>query len=699
MRMKERLECYLDAYTIANIYMIKDFYQGQSQNFHLKDEKNNIIPLSIQSKDDLGDYIRYTCTVDGEIIVGHDYLMYEEHAQYCPVQYSHIVKTKEFATNFIPEASVQLGCAYTPKQTTWTVWSPVAVWMEVVLHEKNGDRIIPMKRLEKGVWQASVKEDLLHTFYNYRFKVNGKIQDCCDPYNPFTGVNTKTSQVNSLDRLKLAKKIPTQPMAQDTDAIIYECSIRDMTSQKNNGFTHPRTFEAFSEENETTRLFNTGLTYIKSLGITHVQLMPVFDFGSIDEEHPDFYYNWGYDPMHYRALEGSYSTNPYDPEVRIIEFVRMVQDLHAAGLKVNLDLVFNHVWKREEFALDQLVPDYYFLMDSQGHYSNGSFCGNDIDTRPEMSERYLVDSIKMYIDAFDVDGFRFDLMGVLDYTIMNEIAKYAKSVKKDFMIYGEGWDMPSFVPPELRASQNNQAKMPLVGQFSDRFREVIRGSNDQLEHAGYSNGNVGRIYDAAIVMKASIPENRYDQPFKAVNYVECHDNHTMWDKNRVICFEEPRSSRMKKQVLSLAMVLLAQGTPFIHCGQEFGRTKHNLGNTYNRSDYFNMIDYHRRNDFEVVVEQFKALTRIRREHSSFRLNTAEKILTNVSTETIEDKVLVYRTRDEHESLVSFFNPTDQCFSYNLNQNAKVLFDSDLLNPPITNSIKIPPLSVIVVQLF
>ena len=200
-------------------------------------------------------------------------------------------------------------------------------------------------------------------------------------------------------------------------------------------------------------------------------------------------------------------------------------------------------------------------------------------------------------------------------------------------------------------------------------------------------------------MQASIPENRYDQPFKAVNYVECHDNHTMWDKNRVICFEEPRSSRMKKQVLSLAMVLLAQGTPFIHCGQEFGRTKHNLGNTYNRSDYFNMIDYHRRNDFEVVVEQFKVLTRIRREHSSFRLNTAEKILTNVSTETIEDKVLVYRTRDEHESLVSFFNPTDQCFSYNLNQNAKVLFDSDLLNPPITNSIKIPPLSVIVVQLF
>lgn len=698
MRMKERLECYIDGYSIVNIYMIKDFYQGQSQSFHLKDENGEIVPLSIQSKDDYGDYIQYTCMVDGEIEIGHDYLMYEEHAQFCPAQYSHIVKTKEFADSFIPDEDIELGCTCTPEKTTWTIWSPVAVWMEVILHEEEGDRVVPMERGEKGVWTASLNEDLLRTLYTYRLKVNGKVQECIDPYNPFTGINTRFSQVNSLDLLKLAQKVPTEPMKQDTDAIIYECSIRDMTSQKNNGFTHPRTFEAFTEENETTRILNTGLTYIKTLGITHVQLMPVFDFGSIDEDYPDFYYNWGYDPMHYRSLEGSYSTDPYEPEKRIVEFAKMIQDLHAAGMKVNLDLVFNHVWKREDYALDQLVPDYFFLMDSQGHYSNGSFCGNDIDTRPEMCRRYLLDCIKMYINVFDVDGFRFDLMGVLDYTLLNAIAEYAKSVKPDFMIYGEGWDMPSFVPSDLRASQNNQAKMPLVGQFSDRFREVIRGSNDQLEQAGYSNGNVGRIHDAAIVMQASIPENRYDQPFKAVNYVECHDNHTMWDKNRAVCFHEPRSVRMKKQVLSLAMVLLAQGTPFIHCGQEFGRTKQNLGNTYNRSDNYNMIDYHRRNDFELVVEQFKALARLRREHSSFRLNTKEKIIEHVHTETIDDRVLVYRTKDENEELISFFNPTDSSFHYNLHQDGTILFDSELINLPITNSITIPPLSVIVVQL-
>lgn len=698
MRMKERLECYIDGYTVAHIYMIKDFYQGQSQNFHLKDEDKNLIPLSILSKEDYGDYIHYTCSIDGEVKPGKDYMMCEEHAQFCPAEFSHLVKTEEFAKEFIPPKETVLGCSYSEDQTTFSIWSPCAVWMEVVLHEKGKDRIIPMERKDHGVWMAQVKGDLLHTFYTYRFKINGRVQESVDPYNPFTGSNTLVSQVNSLARLKLPEKTAVKEMGQDTDAIIYEASIRDMTSQENNGFTHPRTFEAFGEENETTRALKTGLAYLKTLGVTHIQLMPVFDFGSVDEDYPQFYYNWGYDPMHYRALEGSYSTDPDDPEKRIVEFASLVQTLHKAGFKVNLDLVFNHVWKREQFALDQLVPDYFFLMDSNGNYSNGSFCGNDIDTRPEMSRRYLLDSIKMMIDVLDVDGFRFDLMGVMDYTLVNAIAQFAKSRKKDFMIYGEGWDMPSYVPSDLRASQNNQAKMPLVGQFSDRFREVIRGSNDILDQAGYSNGNLGRIGDARQVMCASMLENRYDAPFKAVNYVECHDNHTMWDKNRAVCANQPRSIRMKRQTLANAMVLLAQGTPFIHCGQEFGRTKQNLGNTYNRSDNYNMVDYRRRDEFEPVVEQFKQLVGLRKEHPSFRLDTKEKIEKFVSTETIQDKVLVYKTSDGQESLISFFNPSNEYFEYRLPHEGQVLFDSDRNNPAKTDFIRIPPISVIVVKL-
>lgn len=697
MRMKERLECYIDGYSIANIYIIKDFYQGQSQTFHLKDENGSLVPLTVLKKEDLGDYIHYTCSIDEEIEVGRDYLMYEEHAQYCPAAYSHIVKTKEFADKFV-SLDEEYGCTYSKDETTFTVWSPVANWMEVVLHEKDGERVIPMERKARGVWTATVKGDLLHTFYTYRFKVNGKIQESIDPWNPFMGLNTSISQVNSIDLLDLPEKVAMEPMAQDTDAILYEASIRDMSSQSHSGFTHPKTFEAFTEENDRTRAQRTGLSYIKSLGISHVQLMPVYDFGSVDEEYPDMYYNWGYDPMSYRSFEGSYSTDPKNPEARIVEFARMVANLHKAGLKVNLDLVFNHVWKREQFALDQLVPDYFFLMDSQGNYSNGSFCGNDIDTRPAMSRAYLLDSAKMMVDIFDIDGIRFDLMGVLDYTLVNAIAEYAKSKKPDFMIYGEGWDMPSYVPSELRASQNNQAKMPLVGQFSDRFREVIRGSNDQLEQAGYSNGNTSRIDDARQVVCASINEHRYDAPFKAVNYVECHDNHTMWDKNRAVCFGQPRSIRIKRQNLANAMVLLSQGTPFIHCGQEFGRTKQNLGNTYNRSDNYNMVDYKRRDELEPIVLEFEKLVALRKNHPSFRLNSAEKIRQWVQTETIDNKVLVYKTSDGEESLITFFNPTSETFGYTLPNTGTVLYDSEGQNSGETASVSIPPISTVVVKL-
>lgn len=697
MRMKERLECYIDSYSIANIYIIKDFYHGDSKTFHLKDEKGQLVPLTILNREDYGDHIHYTCSIDEEIEVGRDYLLYEEHAQFCPAIYGHIVKTSEFADRYV-QLDETYGCNYTPKQTTFTTWSPVAVWMEVVLHTPEGDRVIPMERQERGVWKATIKEDLLGQLYTYRFKVNGRIQECLDPWNPFTGINTSVSQVNSFEALNLPEKVVLPAMEQDTDAIVYEASIRDMSAQKNSGFTHPRTFEAFTEENDTTTAQQTGLSYLKTLGVSHIQLMPVFDFGSVDEQYPSVYYNWGYDPMQYRSFEGTYSTDPYNPAKRIVEFAQLVTNLHKAGLKVNLDLVYNHVWKREDFALDQLVPDYFFLMDSMGNYSNGSYCGNDIDTRPAMSRKYLLDTTKMLVDVFDVDGFRFDLMGVLDYTLVNAIAEYAKSKKPDFMVYGEGWDMPSYVPSELRASQNNQHKMPLVGQFSDRFREVIRGSNDWLNEAGYSNGNLDRLQEARQVVAASVFENRYDAPFKAINYVECHDNHTMWDKNRVACQGQPRSIRMKRQNLATAMVLLSQGIPFIHSGQEFGRTKQNLGNTYNRSDNYNMIDYHRRDEMEPVVETFRELVQLRKTHPSFRLDTNEKIRQNVQTDTIDDKVLIYKTTDGQERLMTFFNPTTETVVYELPEKAKLIYDSEKRNPQDMSVVSIGPISTVIVSL-
>lgn len=697
MRMRDSFEAYLDGFNTVNVYINKNYYGGKSKIFHLKDSKDAILPLTIANKNDIGQYTHYELALDSPLIVGEEYMIFDEHCQSVPVEYSHITKVKEFADQFTADEDVSLGIDYSPASTTFTLWSPVAHSIDVVIHDPKGDRHYLMIRQDKGVWQTEIKENLLHARYTYLVRVNGRYREINDPYTPFSGANGAYSQVEDLSLLKMPRKVALPPLESETDAIIYEASIRDMTSQTGTGVLHPKTFEGFVEENNLTRNRNTGFSYIKNLGVTHIQLMPVLDFGSVDEKYPNIFYNWGYDPMHYRAPEGSYSSNPDDGAARVVELAELVAAVHKAGMRVNLDVVFNHVYNRDRFNLEGLVPNYYFLMNSNGDFSNGSFCGNDIDSRPAMSRRYLVDTCKMLVEIFDVDGFRFDLMGVLDYETINEIAKECRKIKPGFMIYGEGWNMPSFVPDYLRASQNNQAKMPNVGQFSDRFREVVRGSNGELERKGFSSGNTGLIEDARQVIVGSVLENRFDTPKKAVNYVECHDNHTLWDKNRKACLNETREMREKRQILANAMVLMAQGVPFLHAGQEFGRTKINLGNTYNRSDTYNRIDYFRAGRHKAIVDATIALIRIRKEHPVLRLDTVDKIRNQTSTETISDQVLVYKVHDDTERLILFFNPTGSYYEYIIDNEGEVLFDSGDSNVHHTRRVIIAPISAVVVK--
>ena len=485
-------------------------------------------------------------------------------------------------------------------------------------------------------------------------------------------------------------------MKSNCDAIIYEASIRDMTSQTGIGVTYPKKFKGFTQENAITKEKQTGFSYLKSLGITHVQLLPVFDFGSVDEIYPDHFYNWGYDPVQYRALEGSYAIDSKNASHRLVEFAQLVQNCHKAGIRVNLDLVFNHVFDKDSFALERLVPNYYFLMNTQGEFSNGSYCGNDIDTQPPMSKRYFIDTCKRIVEWFDVDGFRFDLMGILDIDLMNEIAKECRKIKKDFMIYGEGWNMPSFVHEDLRATQKNQAKMAHVGHFSDAFRDCIRGANGALNQKGFASGDTSLIYHAMDRMSAS--GALYDSPQKVINFVECHDNHTLWDKNRVCCYGENRAVRQKRHIMATAMVILAQGVPFIHAGQEFARTKQNEGNTYNLPDDINMMDYSRKDRNQHMVDQIKTLISIRKEHCAFRLDTIEKIRDQVQFETLNDQVLVYRVQENEDICVAFFNPSYEVFQYAFAQEVNVLFDNGMANAKQVTSLRIEPHSVVVCSL-
>ncbi|MGI6512414.1 MAG: type I pullulanase [Catenisphaera adipataccumulans] len=693
MRMKEAYEAYLDDYNCLNVYISKNFFEGKSRIFHLKDTHDRIIPLTIQSRSDLyNGYTHYQLSLNGALQMGEEYTLYDEHCQTTVVRYSHIVKTERFNEQYNYEGD-DLGLTYSKEQSIFKLWSPIA--LQIVLCLKNGGEAetYPMHREEKGVFSVTVHKDLLKARYTFMVRVNGKWNEIVDPYTSFSGPNAEYSVVYDKSLLHLPPRVPMAPLADNVDAIIYEASVRDMTSANDIGVENPKKFKGFTEENENTRAKNTGFSYLRSLGVTHVQLLPVCDFGSVDEVYPNIFYNWGYDPVQFRCLEGSYSTDPRNAVARIEEFAQLVHNCHKAGLRVNLDIVFNHVYKKEEFSLEKLVPNYYFLMNREGEFSNGSFCGNDIDSQPPMARKYLVETCRRLIEWFDVDGFRFDLMGILDIHLMNEITQVCRKMKPGFMIYGEGWNMPSFVPENLRASQINQAEMPFVGHFSDSFRETVRGSNADLNQQGYSNGNFDLIYSMMDRMSAS--GNAFNAPGKVINYVECHDNHTLWDKNRVACHGEGRDVREKRQVLANAMVLLSQGVPFLHAGQEFGRTKQNLGNTYNRSDNYNSINYIRRDHHISIVTDTIKLISIRRKYSCFRLRTVEETRDQTSFQTIENRVLVYICESKEDKCISFFNPSNGYYTYNLDHDVQVIFDNGSSNTHLTRNIQIAPYSVIV----
>ncbi len=698
MRMTQDFEAYIDEYDVIVAYMKKSFYKGKSRSFYLKNENEDIIRVRVKHHDSVeGGYTKFILTVDpDDLCIGDEYMLFNEYGRGVPCQYGHIVKTSRFHNDFTYDGD-DLGVTYTKEKSIFKMWSPVANRICIQLKKGEDTLFVEMKKQEKGIFFAEVCQDLENYQYTFLIRVNGKWEEAIDPYTSFSGPNGKYSVIVDVSKIPFPKKIEMSPLESNVDAIIYEASIRDMTSQKKIGVLHPKTFSGFVEDNVTTQLKNTGFHYLKQLGVTHVQLLPVFDFGSVDELHTELLYNWGYDPMQYRCLEGSYSLNPKDASERVVEFANLVHECHRAGLKVNLDVVFNHVYDLDNFSLQKFVPNYYFLIDKEGRYSNGSYCGNDIDTRAPMCAKYFKETVKRIIEWYDIDGLRFDLMGILDIQFMNQVAAMAKEMKPGFMVYGEGWNMPSYVPDYLRASQLNQDKMDLVAHFSDRFRDVIRGSNGELIRKGYIGGRFDDIYAAKQCLMASCLDYYFDSPCKVVNYLECHDNHTLWDKLKSSCIEDNDDIRKCRQMIGNAMVLLAQGIPFLHAGQEFGRTKKGAGNTYNKSDSYNLMDYSLRDKNMDMVELTKALIQIRKEHPCFRQRTTQDIKENVFVTYMIDQVLVYNARSGKDHCICYFNPTSSHFNYYVEEPVKVIFDSGYSNDLYTQNVQIAPYSVLVCQ--
>lgn len=675
---------YLDDFGKITLWMNKNFYGGRSDYFYLISEGGKCQDLVVYGVEEHESQIKYVLTTPADIQFGRDYKVRESHGLMVPLEIRNIVSTDEFDRLFNYDGN-DLGSLYSLDHTDFALWAPTAITVTLQIHQKGTLQTFPMKRGNKGVWIKRVEGNLADALYCYLVERNGKVVRSLDPYALSSNGNAQLSAVIDTNVLKRIAKTQVPGEVCGTDAIIYETNIRDMTSSALTGTKTNGKFVSLCEENTQHDFMPTGLNYLTKLGVTHIQFMPVHDYCTVDEFHPEKNYNWGYDPMQYISLEGSYSTNPDDPYARMLELRKLVSVMHKHGLRVNLDMVFNHTYDVDTCCFNCVVPYYYYRYNDGGFLSNGSYCGNDFASEKPMARKYLVHAIETFMDLYDVDGFRFDLMGVLDVDTVNLIRDTAQKKKEDVMIYGEGWDMPTMLDYRKKASIMNQNVMPHVGHFNDYFRDVVKGktSDDQKYSRGYITGDTEQAFSMLSAISANVMAEplfkRFEEPDQTINNIETHDNSTSWDKMHACCNNEDRQTRKERQKMMILTTLISQGIPFLHAGCEFCATKNDNSNSYNAGDEINQMDWQRAEFYSDIIEYTKKCIALRKEYSQFRLKTTEEINACVKVSVSEGGIVFYdifmQDEKHHIDVVrAIFNPTFYEKEYDFEPSWKCIFD-------------------------
>ncbi len=590
-----------------------------------------------------------------------------------PLTMPEYFSSKEFEDAYTYEGD-DLGAAYTAEKTTFRVWAPTAQKLEVNLYDAgNGGKatqVVEMTADVKGTWVATINGDLNKKYYTYNayFEGNKVNKDICDPYAKTVGVNGKRAEILDMDFTNPvgwdADKNPVK--GSFTDQEIYELHIRDFSISPNSGITNKGKYIAFTEEGtkDTETGVATGMDHIKDLGVTAVHILPSYDFGSVDETKLDqAQFNWGYDPVNYNAPEGSYSTDPYNGEVRVNEYKQMVQALHKNNINVIMDVVYNHTYNTD-YCFNQLVPGYFYRPDS-----NGSGCGNDVASERSMVRKFIVDSVKYWASEYKLDGFRFDLMGLIDVDTMNAVRAAVDEVDPTIFIYGEGWTMSTKTTKSVKmATQTNSALTPGIAYFSDNFRDTAKGSVFEAEGQGYVNGK-GDFHGKAMFSLTKAVSSWTTNPQQTVNYVDCHDNLAIWDKINSSTPDYTDAQRIEVNKLAAALVQTSQGVPFLLSGEEFLRTKTKEDgtfdhNSYASSDAVNMLDYARVAQYQDVYNYYKGLIAMRKAHPGFRMPTSDEIESNITylDEASADKgVIAYTINggangETAEKIMVVYNP-------------------------------------------
>ena len=571
-----------------------------------------------------------------------------------------IFSTEKFEEAYTYTGS-DLGAVWSSDKTAFRLWAPTATSAKVNLYVSGVDGTDDLiEQLEmtadvNGTWVAEKEGDLNGTFYTYTVEVAGAVNEAADPYAVAAGVNGKRSMIIDLDSTDPEGwEQDTDPNAglNVTDMVIYELHIRDLSIDASSGIENKGKYLGLIETGTRTESgIPTGLDHMKDLGITHLHILPMYDYGSVDESKLDkAQFNWGYDPVNYNVPEGSYASDPYDGAVRVREVKQMVKGLHDNGISVVMDVVYNHVYSAGEFCFNKIVPMYFSRTGKNGSFSNGSGCGNDTASERSMVKKYIVDSVKYWADEYHIDGFRFDLVGLIDTETINAIMEEVHKTHPNVIFYGEGWTMSTGVTKQgyEMTTQTNSAKVPGFAFFSDNIRDLLKGSVFNTSETGYVSG---ASKSKAELNKVFMGQPSWAQsPIQTVNYVSCHDNNTLIDRITISTPNATREDQVKMNNLAAAYILTSQGIPFFQAGEEMLRSKPLSDGTFDHNSYsspdsVNSMKWNALNEEEVLntYNYYKGLIEFRKAHPALRLTTAEEVNATVTPVDHDNKrVLVYQ---------------------------------------------------------
>lgn len=590
-----------------------------------------------------------------------------------------------------------LGAIYSKDSTEFILWAPTASAVKLLVYGKDGkdlsssvEQKVNMVQGDKGIWTVTLNGDQNGVYYNYEVTSGGVTNETVDPYAKAVGVNGERGMVVDLESTNpTGWELQNRPELESvTDATIYEMHIRDFSIGEDSGITYKGKYKGVWQSGTTipSTDIKTGIDHLKELGINTVQIMPTYDYNSVDEtalDTPQF--NWGYDPQNYNSLEGSYSSDPYTAELRITEFKELIMAFHNAGIRVTMDVVYNHTALSETSNLNKAVPDYYYRQDASGGFSNGSGCGNELASDRSMVRKYMVDSVSYLASEYKLDGFRFDLMALIDKDTMLAIRQELDTINPKISIVGEGWTGGSSsldgTMQSLKANASQNFGQSQIAMFSDDFRDGLRGNVFDNSDLGFLAGKTGLEDRVKFGITAATISNDYatawaSQPYQCVNYASCHDNLTLYDRLKTECPDATEEELIGMNKMAVALTYTSQGIPFMLAGEEFARTKVNANgtlneNSYNASDSVNEMKWSRKQTYSNLYDYYKGMIELRANHKAFRMSTTEDIKNNLKYIDVQDSnVIAYTLNgsavgDKWNTIAVLFNSNDNEVSVTL----------------------------------